>query len=423
MQITNDQILGMMPPQFGLFGLLFIRIRDVVRGYTETFTDEDCPDEYKIKKDEILIGMDGDFNISRWKSDFGLLNQRVCKIKSASKDLDDKFLYYYLPIPLKQINDATPSVTVKHLSSNSLLQLHFPLPPLTEQQRIVNRIETMFAKLDQAQEKAQSVLDSFETRKAAILHKAFTGELTANWRKENEVEKNEELESIYSFVQSLPKKDITNIVEFQKQASDYILSDGTLWKKCFIGAIGIVTNGSTPSRKEPAFWNGDIPWVSSGEVSNNIIEATNERITEEGYNNSSVKKLPIGTVLIAMIGEGKTRGQTSILNIEATTNQNIAAIIINHGRVEPKFLWYWLQKEYKNNRTAGNGSGPQALNCQRVRELPFILPTLTEQQEIVRILDTVLEKEFRAKEAAQTVLDQIALLKKSILARAFRGEL
>lgn len=400
-----------------------IRIRDVVRGYTETFTDEDCPDEYKIKKDEILIGMDGDFNISRWKSDFGLLNQRVCKIKSASKDLDENFLYYYLPIPLKQINDATPSVTVKHLSSNSLQQLHFPLPTLAEQQRIVKRIETMFSKLDQAQEKAQSVLDSFETRKAAILHKAFTGELTANWRKENEVEKNEELESIHSFVQSLPKKDITNIVEFQKQASDYILSDGTLWKKCFIGAIGIVTNGSTPSRKEPAFWNGDIPWVSSGEVSNNIIEATNECITEEGYNNSSVKKLPIGTVLIAMIGEGKTRGQTSVLNIEATTNQNIAAIVINHGHVEPKFLWYWLQKEYKNNRTAGNGSGPQALNCQRVRELPFILPTLTEQQEIVRILDSILEKESRAKEAAQTVLNQIALLKKSILARAFRGEL
>ncbi|MBR4374896.1 MAG: restriction endonuclease subunit S, partial [Treponema sp.] len=164
-----------------------IRIRDVVRGYTETFTNEDCPDEYKIKSGEILIGMDGDFNIAKWKSDIGLLNQRVCKISSNSSELDENFLFFYLPIPLKQINDATPSVTVKHLSSTSLQKLHFPLPTLAEQQRIVNRIETMFAKLDQAQEKAQTVLDSFETRKAAILHKAFTGELTANWRKANGV--------------------------------------------------------------------------------------------------------------------------------------------------------------------------------------------------------------------------------------------
>ncbi len=300
----------------------------------------------------------------------------------------------------------------------------FPLPPtLAEQQRIVNRIESMFAKLDEAKEKAQNVVDGFETRKAAILHKAFSGELTAKWRKENGIEKNKELDFIYNFAQTLSKKDMTNITDFQKQAYDYVLSDGAVWKKCCIGAIGVITNGSTPSRKEASFWNGNIPWVSSGEVANNIIESTNEMISEEGFNNSSVKKLPIGTVLIAMIGEGKTRGQTSVLNIEATTNQNIAAIIINHGHVESKFLWYWLQKEYKNNRTAGNGSGPQALNCQKVRELPFILPTLPEQVEIVRILDIIIEKENKAKQAAEAVLEQIDLLKKSILARAFRGEL
>ena len=218
------------------------------------------------------------------------------------ENVDENYLQYFITTKKDLYRNNKKGSAIPHLNKDLFKNMPFPLPPtLAEQQRIVNRIETMFAKLDQAQEKAQTVLDTFETRKAAILHKAFNGELTANWRKENEVEKNEELESIYSFVQSLPKKDITNIVEFQKQASDYILSDGTLWKKCFIGAIGIVTNGSTPSRKEPAFWNGDIPWVSSGEVSNNIIEATNERITEEGYNNSSVKKLPIGTVLIAMI--------------------------------------------------------------------------------------------------------------------------
>ena len=339
-------------------------------------------------------------------------------------NVNENYLQYFIHTKKDLYRNNKKGSAIPHLDKKLFFTMPFPLPPtLAEQQRIVNRIESMFAKLDEAKEKAQNVVDGFETRKAAILHKAFTGELTAKWRKENGIEKNKELDFIYNFAQTLSKKDMTNITDFQKQAYDYVLSDGAVWKKCCIGAIGVITNGSTPSRKEASFWNGNIPWVSSGEVANNTIESTNEMISEEGFNNSSVKKLPIGTVLIAMIGEGKTRGQTSVLNIEATTNQNIAAIIINHGHVESKFLWYWLQKEYKNNRTAGNGSGPQALNCQKVRELPFILPTLPEQVEIVRILDIIIEKENKAKQAAEAVLEQIDLLKKSILARAFRGEL
>ena len=120
------------------------------------------------------------------------------------------------------------------------------------------------------------------------------------------------------------------------QAEKIHFQDGREWIKCTIGAIGRVSNGSTPSRKCPNYWDGNIFWVSSGEVSNNVITNTKERITQEGYENSSVKLLPVGTVLIAMIGEGKTRGQSAILDIEATTNQNIAAVIINHGKVLPK---------------------------------------------------------------------------------------
>ena len=89
----------------------------------------------------------------------------------------------------------------------------------------------------------------------------------------------------------------------------------------------------------------------------------------------------------------------------------------------PHFLWYWLQKEYTKNREKGNGTGPQALNCQRVRELDIVIPPFEEQQEIVRILDSLLEKEQHAEDKLEPILDQIDLLKKSILARAFRGEL
>ncbi|MBK6791342.1 MAG: restriction endonuclease subunit S [Anaerolineales bacterium] len=87
------------------------------------------------------------------------------------------------------------------------------------------------------------------------------------------------------------------------------------WAFTSIDYIGLVCNGSTPSRKVPSYWNGDIPWISSGEVRNSIIKESREQITQEGYKNSSVRLLPKGTVLLAMIGEGKTRGQTAILDI------------------------------------------------------------------------------------------------------------
>jgi type I restriction enzyme S subunit len=82
-----------------------------------------------------------------------------------------------------------------------------------------------------------------------------------------------------------------------------------------------------------------------------------------------------------MIGEGKTRGQSAILDIEACINQNVAAVVIDHGLIEARYLWYWFQGRYDANREVGSGSGPQALNCERVRELSFNLPPLEEQRK------------------------------------------
>ena len=201
------------------------------------------------------------------------------------------------------------------------------------------------------------------------------------------------------------------------------VKDGFSWVECSIGAIGRVINGCTPSRKEPSYWGDDIPWISSGEVRNNIIAKTRERVSKTGFDSTSLQLLPEGTVLIAMIGEGKTRGQSSVLAIPAAINQNIAAVVIDHGLVEPKYLWYWFRYSYERNRQEGSGSGPQALNCQRVRDLPFILPELEEQKEIVRGIDSLLEKEQHLIDFASKAVGAIVRLKPRLLADAMRGKL
>ncbi|HYF62417.1 MAG TPA: restriction endonuclease subunit S [Herpetosiphonaceae bacterium] len=118
-------------------GLPVVRIRDVVRGYSETFYDGPFDKKFIVKDGDFLIGMDGEFNISAWRGGDALLNQRVCKIDTVDeRRVDKNYLAYFLSLALKKIEDATPFVTVKHLSIKTLNSLDVPLPPLAEQQRI-----------------------------------------------------------------------------------------------------------------------------------------------------------------------------------------------------------------------------------------------------------------------------------------------
>ena len=117
-----------------------IRIRDVVRGHTKTYTKEKYDEKYVIKKDDLLIGMDGEFNIATWKSDDALLNQRVCKIYSTSDMLFEKYLFYFLPAALKAIEASASFVTVKHLSVKQINEIEIPLPPLEVQRKIAETL-------------------------------------------------------------------------------------------------------------------------------------------------------------------------------------------------------------------------------------------------------------------------------------------
>lgn len=124
-----------------------------------------------------------------------------------------------------------------------------------------------------------------------------------------------------------------------------------------------------------------------------------------------------------MIGEGKTRGQSALLKIEATINQNIAAVVPVPEVLASEYLWFWFQSQYELNRLAGNGTGPQALNCQKVRELPLNLPPPEEQTEIVcrvKLLFAYADRLEARLHAAQTAANRLT---PALLAKAFRGEL
>ena len=181
------------------------------------------------------------------------------------------------------------------------------------------------------------------------------------------------------------------IVELQEEITDIVSRvNGDSIK---LGDIYKISSGGTPSRKKSAYWiNGNIPWVTTTEVTNEIITSTNECITKLGIENSSAKIYPINSLIIAMYGQGATRGRTAKLGIEACTNQACAVLYEKKIEVETDFVWYYMQSQYEKLRSISHGSVRPNLNANDIANYEIPLPSLSEQKEIVSKIGAIESK-------------------------------
>lgn len=304
------------------------------------------------------------------------------------------------------IDSEVGTTTINQLTQATIKELPFPLPPLAEQQRIVDRIEILFAKLDEAREKVQEIVDGFDTRKAAILHKAFSGELTVQWRKEHNCND----DSINNM--NLYKSDLVSSEDFP-----CAIPDTWIWVR--MGALGYTTIGLTYKPSDKAE-DGTIVLRSSNiqnsKIDYNDIVKVNVKIPEN-------KMCQIGDILIcARNGSKSLVGKSAIVDAEGMSFGAFMAIF--RSEYNP-FIYYFLNSPFFRDiidQDVGTTTINQVTQTL-LKDLPFPFAPIEEQKEIISILDTLLPKEQQAKEAAETVLELIDLIKKSILARAFRGEL
>ena len=165
------------------------------------------------------------------------------------------------------------------------------------------------------------------------------------------------------------------------------------------------TSGGTPSRTEKAYWNGDIPWITTSLVDFRVITSAEEFLTAEGLKNSSAKLFPKGTVLMAMYGQGKTRGQVALLGIKAATNQACAAILPRKG-IDPYFVFLNLAGRYEEIREMSNSGGQENLSQGLIREIRFAFPPDDEEQRKVTAclssLDDLIAAQTQKHEALKT---------------------
>ena len=178
---------------------------------------------------------------------------------------------------------------------------------------------------------------------------------------------------------------------------EQLCPDGVEYKS--IGSFAQCVAGATPNSKDPSLWDGNIPWMSSGEVNKRIIRSTDRCITQRGFDSCSTKMIPAGAVVVALAGQGKTRGTVARTRIELCTNQSLCAII-SDANVDSDFLFHYLVSQYNNLRAVSSGDGTRGgLNLKMIREYRVPVPPLEVQREIVRILDqfTTLEAELEAE--------------------------
>lgn len=314
----------------------------------------------------------------------------------------------------KQIAEYQSGTTRKRISRKNLEKIKFEIPTLGEQQRIVARIEELFSELDNGVETLKKIKQQLVVYRQAVLKEAFEGKLTLSWREHHcLLSPQDDFDSI--------KRHNEKFKDTSGDENEISLALPTAWLKIRLGEVFEVQVGATPSRCVSAYWNGDINWVSSGEVHFNSIYKTKEQITSEGLAHTSTNVHPTGTVMLAMIGEGKTRGQAAILNTEAAHNQNTAAILVSNTQCSSKYIYYFLQMNYENTRRVGSGNNQKALNKERVRAIRFPFTSFAEQRKIVQEIEARLSVCDSIEKTVDNALAKAEAMRQSILKKAFEG--
>lgn len=320
----------------------------------------------------------------------GTTNQQI---NSAIPKVNSLFLYYYCNTILftEQLRLKASATTISIVNKSKMEQCVFPLPPLREQQRIANHIEEMFYKLDEIKEKVQYVLDSSENRKAAIFLKAFSGELTAQWRKHRGVSFERWITKPLSEVATLQ----TGLMKGKRNNQKTVL----------------------------------LPYLRVANVQDGYLDLKEIKNIEVDVLKIERYRLKKGDVLFTEGGDFDKLGRGSVWNEEIPDciHQNhIFAVRTQTDTLDPYFLS--LQAGSRYGKTYFISCSKQttnlaSINSTQLKNFPVLIPSIEEQREIVNILNFFLDEEEQIKQICLKLLEKIEEIKKSILSRAFRGEL
>ncbi len=303
----------------------------------------------------------------------------------SDKILPD-YVYWWLKGSKQLAESFASGTTFLELSGSKAKQLPIPIAPLEQQKRIVAKIEELFSHIDAGIEALNKVKQLLKQYRQSVLKAAVTGELTKEWREQNKISLDE-------------------------------------WEQTTIGEIALVQTGKTPKRSNQEFWEGGtIPWLTSSATNNDFTNEADQFVTQAAVD-SGLKLFGSGTLLLAMYGEGKTRGQVTEITFQATCNQACAAIIVDQEKASNSYVRLRLYENYEETRKAASGGNQPNLNLTKVRDITLPLPGMVEQSEIVGQVEAKFDAIGRLANELDIQLLKAEKNKQSVLASAFSGVL
>jgi type I restriction enzyme S subunit len=395
------------------------------------YFEGELPDRFAAQPGDLLFAWSGtpgtSFGAHVWHGPEAWINQHIFRVDFSSHQFDRDFLRAALDANLTSyIEQAQGGVGLAHITKAKLNESVLLVPPLGEQRRIadrLDRIEARRASTSARLTRARALLERFRN---ALLAAACSRRLTEDWR-----EAHSDATADLLLVQLNGSRHTAKSRRPDARGERGLTSEMQLellpssWNLVRLGDILDVGTGATPLRKNRAYYDdGTIPWVTSGAVNARMITSPTELITPLALKDTNVKRFPPGTLLIAMYGEGQTRGRVAELAIDAGTNQAVAAVLFTKATAALRpFVRLFFEDSYRRVRALSVGGVQPNLNLGTIKDTLFPLPPLEEQVEIVSRATVALAAADGLASQAARANTTLVRISRATLAKAFRGEL
>ena len=347
-----------------------------------------------IKENTVLVALTGatcaNIGYLKFKA---CANQSVVAIDEFKDKANSRFLYFMFLMMRKQILTHQTGGAQAGINDGNVKNLYLLLPSLKEQTQIAAYLDYHTQLIDTLISKKETLIQKLKEQRQAIINEAVT-------------------------------KGLNPDVKLKDSGIEWLSDIPEHWEVAKLKWLSNIYSGGTPSTNIESYWtNGTIPWLNSGTVNQKRITKASEYITDVALQNSSTKWVNKGSILMALAGQGKTKGMAAMLEFDATCNQSMAAIEVDDSKAYNEFILIWLESNYLNIRSMGGGEKLDGINLQILGNIYCPLPTLDEQKEIFKHVSNLTSKIEISSEELIKSIQKLKEYRQSLISEAVTGKI